>query len=192
MKTVIINKKILSLVVLGIIGFSILFLYRQEQIKEPTVAPGTPVSTPAAGEVLFSDGGEIPGELATGDLTAGHAVNADADFYVEYRLARERTRGQRVEWLREVINNAGSSEATRQKAQESLLSISSCMAKEVELENLIKAKGYSDAAVLVDSKSVTAVVASGSLPAAEAGCLTDLLARGTGVDPENIMIIPKY
>jgi len=187
MRTVIISRRILTVTILSIIGVAMLLLYRSGTIKEQKVVPGIQVSSPAAGEVRFINNGEVPGEKKTGDLSG-----KNSDFYVEYRLERDRTRGQRVEWLREVINNANSSSETRQKAQENLISISNCMEKEVEMENLIKAKGYNDAAVLIDSRSVTAVVATNSLSTEEAACLTDLIARGTGVDSSNIIIIPKY
>lgn len=185
MKTVIVSRKLIWLLVLCVLCFSLLFLIKQVRQREQTMIPGTQVSTPAAGEVIFHQPGETTGPAG------GSASSEDANFYVEYRLERERARGQRVEWLREVINNAHSNDETRQKAQEDLMSISNCMAKEVELENLIKAKGYRDAAVLIDTSSVTAVVAAGSLAAAEAGGLADLLARGTGVDPGSIIVIAK-
>jgi len=186
MKTVIISRRIISLAILSIIGVAMLLLCRHSFVKEQTVAPGIQVNSLATSEVRFNDSAEITGEKKASDL-----INK-TNFYVEYRIERERTRGQRVEWLREVINNVNSSSETRQKAQENLMSISNCMEKEVEMENLIKAKGYNDAAVLIDNRSVTAVVATKILNPEEVVSLTDLIARGTGIDSSNIIIIPRY
>jgi stage III sporulation protein AH len=110
---------------------------------------------------------------------------------VEYKLERERTRGQSVEWLREVINNNNSTSETRQKAQEHLMAISRNMEKEIELESLLKAKGFKDAAVLVDDRAVTVVVGAAHLSAGESSQITDLIARGTGVDSKSIVIVTK-
>ncbi|MDF9407489.1 MAG: SpoIIIAH-like protein [Pelotomaculum sp. PtaB.Bin013] len=198
MKTVIINKKILSLTVLSVIGVAVLLLCRYGAVKVSTIISDTRISIPAAGEVRINNAGTAPGNAGTvpggqaaGDLKEKNIQENNSNFYVEYRLARERTRGQRVEWLREVINNVNSSSETRQKAQDSLLSISSSMEKEVEIENLIKAKGYDDAAVLIDSRSVTAVIATDNLNPEETVRLAELISRGTGIDSSNILIIAK-
>lgn len=191
MKTVIISKRILSLTVLSIIGVAMLLLCRYGTVKGSTVVSDMQVNIPAAGEVRFNNAGAVPGENITGDSKEKTIPKGDSNFYVEYRLERVRTRGQRVEWLREVINNVNSSGETRQKAQDNLLNISSCMEKEVEMENLIKAKGYDDAVVLIDNRSVTAVIATDNLNPEEAIRLADLISRGTGVDSSNIVIIAK-
>ncbi|MCG9968518.1 SpoIIIAH-like family protein [Pelotomaculum terephthalicicum JT] len=191
MKTLIISRRVLSLAVLSIIGVVLLLLFKHGAVKEKTDVPGMQVNIPTAGEVLINNDRTAPDGRIAGDLMEETATKSDANFYVEYRLERERTRGQRVEWLREVINNANSSSETRQKAQDNLLNISSRMEKEVEMENLIKAKGYDDAAVLIDDKSVTAVVAADSLNHEETMQLGELIARGTGVDSSSIIIIAK-
>ena len=88
--------------------------------------------------------------------------------------------------------NAHSAGETRQKAQEHLMAISRNMEKEFELENLIKAKGFKDAAVLVDDRAVTVIVAAASLPAEESQRIKELVSKGTGVELQNIVVIHKY
>lgn len=112
-------------------------------------------------------------------------------FFVEYRMERERSRGQQVEWLRETINNPSTDTTTRQKAQEQLLTISGNMARESEVESLIRAKGYEDAAVCIDRKGVTVIVQSAELSQEDASRISDLVSRGTGVGEQGIIIIPK-
>jgi len=191
MKTVIISKKTLLLIILSIVGLTMLFLGLWNYFGEKTDVPSLQVSSPAAGEVRFNNNGTVVLEKKPGDFTVKPAAKENSNFFVEYRLERERVRGQRVEWLREVMNNADSSAETRQKAQEKLMSISNNMEKEIEMENLIKANGYNDAAVVVDDRSVTVIVATANLTAEEAARLTSLVSRGTGVDGSNIVIIPR-
>lgn len=192
MRIAVINRKNLSLVCISILGVVLLLLLGQVYFSVKAAPTGfqadMPIASietdniPVVGEVRFNIAEDVLNEKTTANNT---------DFYVEYRIERERTRGQRVEWLREVINSANSDTETRQKAQDNLLEISGCMEKEVIMENLIKAKGYADAAVLIDNMSVTVVVATDILHPEETVSLAELIARGTGVDTGNIIIITK-
>ncbi|MDD3653719.1 MAG: SpoIIIAH-like family protein [Desulfotomaculaceae bacterium] len=186
MRAVIINRRTLLLVVLIIIALTALFLCWPGSIQIKTIEPGLPV----AGEVKI-ESSEPRASAEDSAISNSPVVRESPDFFVDYRLERERTRGQRVEWLREVFNNENSSDETRQKAQESLLSISNCMAKEVEMENLMKANGYEDSVVLVDDRFVTVILPVDSLSTSETNRLSSLVARGTGVDMSNVVIVPK-
>jgi stage III sporulation protein AH len=114
-----------------------------------------------------------------------------AEFFIEYRLERERTRGQQVEWLREIINNENADAETRKKAQEQLYTISQNIGREMEIENLIRAKGYNDAVVLLQDKVVTVVVRSKELATDDVAKIAELVSRNTGISLQNIVIIPK-
>lgn len=115
----------------------------------------------------------------------------DPDFFIEYRIERERTRGRQIELLREIINNAEASEQARKKAQEELLVLSGKMAKETELEHLIRAKGYRDASVCIEEKGVTVVLQTDNIIPEEITRICEVISWGTGVGEQNIMVIPK-
>lgn len=140
---------------------------------------------PVAGEVYFTRG-----EIKDG-ISYINKKEGTADFFVEYRLERECTRGRQVELLREVINNSSSGEETRRKAQEQLMDISRVMGKEVELENLIRAKGVKDAAVLLDNRAVMVIVADSGAVSSEVYQLTDLASRGAGLAREDVVVVLK-
>jgi len=183
------KKKLLSLIMLGMVGLVLLILGLCGGISWPTAAehesqdmPATQVSEPVATSVKIDEG----------DTTAAlPAVTKEENFFVDYRLERDRTRGQQVEWLREIINNTETADDTRQKAQESLLAISRNMEKESTLENLIRAKGFTDAAVKVDESTATAIVSSADISAGDIGVITELVARITGLSPDKIAVIGK-
>ncbi|BAF59354.1 hypothetical protein PTH_1173 [Pelotomaculum thermopropionicum SI] len=189
MLSVVVKKRTVLLIALGLAGLTLLAFCCRAFVGGKDAAPsGLEVSRPAAESLSFKDESrQTAGSTETG---AGEAEGPD--FFVEYRLNRERARGQRVEYLREVINNAHSAGETRQKAQEHLMAISRNMEKEFELENLIKAKGFKDAAVLVDDRAVTVIVATASLPAEESQLIKELVSKGTGVELQNIVVIHKY
>ncbi|SHK06912.1 SpoIIIAH-like family protein [Desulforamulus aeronauticus] len=120
------------------------------------------------------------------------AMTTGSGFFVEYRLERERSRGQQIEIAREIINNADSDHEVRKKAQEQMYQISDVLQKELEVESLIRAKGYRDSVVFLEGKTVTVVIQSRDLNQEDAMKITDLVSRSTQVSPQNIVIIPKY
>nr|WP_204618312.1 SpoIIIAH-like family protein [Desulforadius tongensis] len=122
---------------------------------------------------------------------SGKEQKKNDGFFIEYRLERERTRGQQVEWLREIINNPNAEADTRKKAQEKLYAITQNIGKEMEMENLIRAKGFKDAVVLLQDKGATVVVQSESLTTEQAAKIAELVSRNTGIPMNGIVIIPK-
>lgn len=192
MFSIIIKRRTLTLIIMGILGALLLFAgLRGGLFEKESLEQGIPVSEPAVGGVSIEEAApQSNSESKTEEAAGGYAAGS-SDFFVEYRLERDRTRGQRIEWLREVINNDNSAGETRQKAQEHLLDISSKMEKEIELENLLRAKGYKDAAVIADERAVTVIVTSDKVSAGEAADINNLVSRRTGVDAQSIVIIPK-
>lgn len=120
----------------------------------------------------------------------GQALDGSS-FFVDYRMERERSRGQQIALLREIIDNPNSGGETRKKAQEQMLGLSQGLEKEVEVENLIRAKGYQDAVLFLEGKAVTVVVQAKSLNQEDALRIADLVSRNTNVGPQNIVIVPK-
>lgn len=122
---------------------------------------------------------------------AVQASGTKQSFYVEYRLQREKARSQQVEILKDIANSPSSSPDSVKAAQEQLLNISKSVSRESSVENLLKAKGYSEAVVCVDQKGVTVVVDSRGLTTSEEGKLVDIVSRETGFGEQSIIIIPK-
>jgi len=190
MLSLVVRKRTLALAALGVIGIGLVFAgWRADVLNVlKTVDSGakSKISLPAVNGVVS--------ETAVPPLygeAAGKPSGEAPDFFVECRLEKERARGQRVEYLREVINNNNSTGEIRQKAQEHLITISRNMEKEVDLENLIRAKGFKDAAAMVDDRAVTVIIASNSLTREETAYLKDLISKETGIESQNIVIVPK-
>ena len=56
-----------------------------------------------------------------------------------------------------MVNDPNSDAATRKEAQDKLIQISESMDKELQLEALIKAKGFKEAALFIQPDSATAI-----------------------------------
>lgn len=192
MVAVIVKKKLFFLLIFGLAGLTLLFLGLRGGMGVKTPVQGVEVNTINTGNVSIEGGGKTtPLDGQSNELLSKIEANKNQDFFIDYRLERDRTRGQQVEWLKEIIDNAGTAGETRQKAQEHLMAISRSMEKESELENLIRAKGFTDAVVMVDESTATAIVAADRLSNVEVTAITELVSRGTGMELPKIAVINK-
>jgi len=125
------------------------------------------------------------------DNIRGNKSAKQDEFFVEYRLERDRTRSQQIDLYREIINNQNSPEETRKEAQRRFLGISQAIDIEMKLENLIKAEDFKDAVVLLQDKSVTVIVETPVLTPMDKERLTGIAVRATGFSENNVVIIAK-
>lgn len=112
------------------------------------------------------------------------------DFFIEYRLEREKIRSERSDLLRESIKNAKNDDA-RSHAQEIVLKMITEKQKESEMESLIKARGFTDSLVFIRENSVNAIVKTNSLSREEVVQIADVISRVSGVKIEDISISAK-
>ncbi len=117
-------------------------------------------------------------------------VTAIPAKFSEYRMERERVRSRQLEILETVVNDSSANEQRRQQAQSDLIALIGLMAKETEIENLLRAKGYIDAITILMENAATVVVPV-TLAMAEATQIGELVNRITGVRLERITIVDE-
>lgn len=115
---------------------------------------------------------------------------ASPDFFTEYRLERDKIRSERSDLLRETIKNAKTEDA-RQHAQDTMLKLVQEKQREMEMESLIKARGFADALVFIKDNSVSAVVKTTALSREEVAQVADIISRVEGIKVEDITISAK-
>lgn len=129
-------------------------------------------------------------ELITADSNPENTAGYD-DFFVNYRIEREKMRSQQVEIMREIVDNPNSQSEMRQNAQEQMLTLTRNMENELKLENLIKAKNFEEAVVLIQAESVMVILKGTKLAQEESTRVADLVANTTGHPYEQISITTK-
>jgi stage III sporulation protein AH len=113
------------------------------------------------------------------------------EFFVECRLDRDRVRSEQVETLKEIATQPDSSSEVRDSAQKDLMQLTENISKETELEKLVMARGYNDAAVMILPDSATVVVQVRSLPPSEVTQIRTLVSKTVGIDAGSVFVIPK-
>lgn len=121
--------------------------------------------------------------------TPGEAVLTGAsDFAAQARITREQVRAQNKEELQQIIDNEQISEAEKQQAVDSLVSMTELAEKESAAEMLLEAKGFVDAIVNLTGETADVVVSEAQLGDDQRAQIEDIVQRKTGVGAEQIVI----
>ncbi|TYP51635.1 SpoIIIAH-like family protein [Thermosediminibacter litoriperuensis] len=123
--------------------------------------------------------------------TANVKNGSEKDFFIDYRLERDRLRSQEADYLREIINNPNASQESKEKAQKDLIALAEKVEKEMMVENLIKAKGFEEAVIIISGDSANVIVKSNGLSQKEVAQITDVVTRTTGYPMDKITIVER-
>ena len=126
-------------------------------------------------------------------LTASDPIDANAvteTFFSAYRSEREATRESEFLYLDAIISSETSSEAAKTAAEEQKLGLVERMEKEMQLESLVKAKGFEDAIVTMSDSGVNVVVGTAELTAEQAAQIYDIVRSETDFAAGDVKIIP--
>ncbi len=136
------------------------------------------VQTQGEGSEAEGDSQEVSGKPGT-------------DYYEAFRTEREETRKLELTYLDEIIATSGTDSEALDDAQAQKLALVAQMEKEFAIENLIRAKGFSDAAVTFHQGAVSVVVDAKELTSEQAAQILEIVRSETGESAENIKVIPN-
>lgn len=111
-------------------------------------------------------------------------------FFSEYKEDRDKKRGDEATYLDSVLSDDTTDAATRAEAQKMKLELASALEKELSIETLLKAKGFSDVAAIFHTGAVNIVVGKAQLSQAEVAQILDIVKKESGETADNIKIIP--
>ena len=111
-------------------------------------------------------------------------------FFTDYRSERNSVRAQEVAYLDSIIQNTATKQETLDEAQARKLELTDMMEKEVTVEGLLRAKGFSQAIVTLSPESVNVVVGDASVTSQQAAQILQIVQNETGQPAQNVKIIP--
>lgn len=159
--------------------------------------PAAPVTVDTVAEsersaLAPADRPDAPSTASQDRETAAGAVAVQASAvrfhpFDELRLERDRQRSRQAELLQSTAQDASVGEQRRREAHEQLLALWTLEAREVELEQLLQAQGYTSVVAL--SPHGAHVVVDGLLDASAAARIGELVHRVAGVPREGITIV---
>lgn len=141
--------------------------------------------------ILVNKGKENAKETGTQNTQAVSQVSAQgstqADFFASYRDERDSVRTQELAYLDAIVAQGADTE-TLSDAQRQKLELVNAMETELTVENLIRAKGFSDVIVSIHKGNISVVVGSEALNDEQVAQILDIVLRETGKSAENVKI----
>lgn len=111
-------------------------------------------------------------------------------YFVNYRIKREQMRQETKDMLWQLLQSDITD--TREQAQKRWLDLSDKIAKEGEIENILKMQGFEDVVSDVNGDKVNITILSESLTQQEISTIKNVAASVTGVSQWRIQVIAKF
>lgn len=119
------------------------------------------------------------------------ASSQNRNYYIEYKLSRDKLRASLVDRLDDIVSNDKTDSKTRGKAQREIMTIGHISEKELQIEGLIKAKGFDDSLVVLTEEDVKVIISTSELSEQDMIKILDIVKEETKFDINNIKIIEK-
>lgn len=113
------------------------------------------------------------------------------NYFVEYRLSRDKLRASLVDRLDEMVNNENTNKTMMDEAQKEIIKLGNISEKELQMEGLIKGKGYEDALVFLTEDDVKVVVSIDELNEQDMVKILEIVHSETNYETSNIKIMKK-
>ncbi|CAK7015051.1 hypothetical protein CIW83_07730 [Tissierella sp. P1] len=165
-------------------------LAKNEKYQEDIETGMTELNIDPAEEVDIIDSTKTEGNDALEAMYTEASKNIK-NYFVEYRLSRDKLRASLVDRLDIIVNNKNTSEDVRKEAQMEIMKLGNNSEKELQIEGLIKGKGFDDAIVFLTDKDIKIVVSSAELTEQDMIKILDIVKSETDYDNNNIKIMKK-
>ena len=111
------------------------------------------------------------------------------EYFAQARLNRQKSRDESIEALKKMLDESGSDKQSRDKLIEEASALSKTIESEGKIENIIKAKGFSDVMVYLQGEKVTVIIKTKGLKNSQVAQIKDVVITETDIDPEKISIV---
>ncbi len=119
------------------------------------------------------------------------SVNESDEYFESARLTREKTRDEALDKLQSSLKQANLTAAEKEVLTKDLSFVIAAITAESDIENLVKARGFSDCVAFVDDGKVDIAVKTGSLALDEqsVAIIRDIVLGKVDTTSQNITIV---
>lgn len=123
------------------------------------------------------------------DISEEKVFKEIEDYFISTRIDRANNYAEQIESYENILSGNNANEEQKNKALNEIEKINGIRNSIMIAENLIKLKGFNEAVVLVNEKSINVIVGAENLTSAEVAQLQSIIINEFLVDIENIHII---
>ena len=134
------------------------------------------------------------GEASYVSASSGEAVETAAktneDYFASAKSEREKSLKSAVETVEELLKSENLTAEDKESALKQIEKIADNITQEANIESLLKAKGFSQAVVVIGNDGINVIVKSDGLTTANTMQIQDIVTTESGLDLSKIKIIP--
>ncbi len=144
----------------------------------------------ASGVPSTETAGKDDGNLGDAQFVGSQVEDGDLEkgYFEQARENRSTAREEALEIVQEMMNDVKADEAVKETAVQQASALAVSVEQESTIENLIKAKGFSDCVAYIDGEQCSIVVQSEELTAAQVAQITEIVTVQSDVMAQNITI----
>lgn len=116
-------------------------------------------------------------------------ANDENNYFSQANINRQKARDEAISVIKNTISDPKASEQTKSEVTNRLAEISKNIQLESNIENLIKAKGYSDCLAFIQNGECNIVVSPNCLNESSAATIFDIVTGQSGITGDKIKII---
>ncbi len=146
-------------------------------------------NTSNADEVLSQQQSAAEQSNQSSILGQAEFVSSSNEYFDSARLNRQETRQQALDIANSVLSSENATQEERDQAASQIMTLSNAADAEGRIENLIKAKGYSECVAFISSETVNIVVKSNGLTSEDVIAIKDIAVAQTEMDAASVKII---
>ncbi len=126
--------------------------------------------------------------------SGNYSINSDSDFFINYRLEREKARSRQLELLQSLIDDEKTTSEMRAEAQHKVIEQAEAIEQELMLESILVAQYGGEAVVFIQPEKVNVVLSlskENGIADNEAEKIARLVDNYTAIGFENVIIVLK-
>ena len=174
------------LILIGIAGY-LNWSFQQDAV-DPEVAAVYSEVTKKLGEAQMVNANADEKAETTPSASPTPVATAN-DYFAQAKLERDVKRSEAMDMLTKILNAQDTDKEARANAEDEVHQLASFTEKEVMMENMIKAKGYTDTVVFMGENLISIAVKSEGLNEIDAAVLQDIAVSTTNYPAEKIKIV---
>ncbi len=155
------------------------------------IVAGCLVLIAVAGYLNIRYGGVSDVPIEDPDDSEVSEITENEDFFASAQIDRERARGEALEVLVNITEDESASETAKSDAFTQMERIANETSWEIDIENLVKSKGFEECIAIINQDSANIVVESDGLTAGEIAQIKEIVYLESSIQPKDVKIIEK-
>lgn len=118
-------------------------------------------------------------------------VEVGEDYFAVAVINRSRVRDEAIDMYQALADDSSASQTSREEAYASMNALVDRSAAEVDIENRVKAKGFSNCVAILEGDRASIIVQADGLTDSQVAQITEIVYVEAGIIPQNLTITEK-